>query len=138
MSHSFAQEAEPDDIDMRTREVSETLRCVVCKNQSIADSDAGLAKDLRNLVRERIKAGDTNEEAQAYVVDRYGEFVLLRPTFTWQNFGLWFGPLFVLLLAIAGGIAFILSRKTPATVGPELTPEERAELDSHLGDRNQG
>ncbi|MEP3277378.1 MAG: cytochrome c-type biogenesis protein, partial [Stappiaceae bacterium] len=72
-------------LEQRARDLSVNLRCMVCQNQSIDDSDAPLAKDLRVLVRERLVAGDTNEEVTDYLVSRYGEFVLLKPRFAWHT-----------------------------------------------------
>jgi cytochrome c-type biogenesis protein CcmH len=101
-----ARAVEPDEIlddpklEHRAREISLGLRCLVCQNQSIDDSNAPLAKDLRILVRERLKAGDSDAEVVDYIVARYGEFVLLRPRFDWHTLILWFGPLALLLGAM--------------------------------------
>ena len=85
-------------LEERARHISEGLRCLVCQNQSIDDSDAPLAHDLRVLVRERLVAGDTDDQAREFLVSRYGEFVLLQPTFTAKNLLLWgFAPLVLLL-----------------------------------------
>ena len=91
-------------LEARARALSAELRCMVCQNQSIDDSDADLAHDLRVLVRERIKAGDSDEQVIDYVVSRYGEFVLLKPRFNLRNALLWTAPV---VLLVAGG-AFIL------------------------------
>jgi cytochrome c-type biogenesis protein CcmH len=115
--------------EARARAITKELRCVVCVSESIDDSNADIAKDLRVLVRERIVAGDSDAEVRAFVVDRYGEFVLFRPPFTLRNAALWFsGP----LLLLAGGavaLAFIRrrSRASAPTQAP-LTPEEEARL----------
>ena len=132
LSSSLAQEAGDASIDARELEIAETIRCVVCKNQSIAQSDAELARDLRAILRERLEAGDSNVEARDYIVERYGEFVLLKPTFSWKNFLLWAGPFMVLFLAIFGGIVFIVTRRNIPAGNPSLTPEERSELDAFL------
>ena len=85
-------------LEQRARDLSANLRCMVCQNQSIDDSDAPLAKDLRVLVRERLVAGDTNAEVIDYLVARYGEFVLLKPRFSWNTILLWaVAPLGLLL-----------------------------------------
>jgi cytochrome c-type biogenesis protein CcmH len=99
---------------------------MVCQNQSIDDSNADLARDLRILVRERLVAGDSDQQVVDYVVSRYGEFVLLQPRFTWHNALLWFGPAALLL----AGIGYVLIRASAVSRGaPEkLTPEEEAEL----------
>lgn len=128
---------EPDEIlddpalEARAREVSKELRCVVCQSQSIDDSDAPLAKDLRLLVRERIKSGDTNEEAIAYVAERYGDYVLLKPRFRGETILLWGAPL--LALFAAGGTAFWFLRRGRVQTAPApLSAEEQAALDDLL------
>ncbi len=118
-------------LERRARELSRELRCMVCQNQSIDDSDAPLAHDLRILVRERLKAGDSNQQVINFLVSRYGEFVLLRPRFELQTLILWLAPPGVL---VAGGIALVVMarrRKTaqPATAEPvKLSPEQEARL----------
>ena len=99
------------DLEKRARIVSKGLRCVVCQNQSIDDSDARLARDLRILVRERIIAGDTNNQVIDYVVSRYGDFVLLRPPVKGSTFVLWFGPLVITLIGLIGLILFFRRQK---------------------------
>lgn len=89
-------------LEARAREISKQIRCVVCQNQNIDDSDAPLAADLRVLLRERIVAGDTDDEAVAYLVERYGTYVLLKPPLEGDTLALWLGPLAVLLL---GGVS---------------------------------
>ncbi|MAW87108.1 MAG: cytochrome c-type biogenesis protein CcmH [Phyllobacteriaceae bacterium] len=116
----------------RAREISAGLRCLVCQNQSIDDSDADLARDLRVLVRERISEGDTNEEVIDFVVSRYGEFVLLKPRFTAQTVLLWGAPLLVLLFGGALVIMSMRNRRRPAPAG--LSAEEDAELKKILND----
>jgi cytochrome c-type biogenesis protein CcmH len=125
---------QPDEImadpaeEARAREITRELRCVVCQSESIDESNAEIARDLRLLVRERITEGDTNEEVLDYVVDRYGEYVLFRPPFTWNNALLWFsGPL---LLLLGAGIAFTFIRRraalpAPATSAPLSEAEKR-------------
>lgn len=122
-------------LEARAREISKGLRCLVCQNESIDDSNADLARDLRLLVRERLVAGDSNEQAVQYIVDRYGEFVLLQPRFDAKNAILWLGgPL--LLLAGAGVALRVLSRQkrqVAAKPAPDaLTPEEQRKLDELL------
>ena len=113
----------------RARAITRELRCVVCQSESIDDSNADIARDLRLLVRERIVTGDSDMQVQAFVVDRYGEFVLFRPPFTARNAALWLaGPL---LLLAGGGIAFAFIRRRAAAPAPErrpLSPEEEARL----------
>jgi cytochrome c-type biogenesis protein CcmH len=118
-------------LEERAREISAELRCLVCQNQSIDDSNAPLARDLRILVRERLKAGDSNQEVLDYITARYGDYVLLRPPFRATTWILWLGP-FVLLALVLGLLGFIVvrrRRKTPPAPPPPLTPEERAKLD---------
>src|SRR4029077_16714734 len=113
-------------LEARAREVGSELRCLVCRNQSIDDSDADLAHDLRVLVRERIKGGDSNDQVVAYVRARYGDFVLLRPPFDIATLLLWGGPLLVLLL---GGVAIArFYRSRGENAAPPLSAEERRRL----------
>ena len=122
-------------LEARARELSKELRCLVCQNESIDDSNADLARDLRLLVRERLTAGDTDAQVVDYLVDRYGEFVLLKPRFSMANAMLWLaGPLaFLAGLAIFAGY---LRRRKPRAVAKEapLSAEEQAALDSILKD----
>ena len=123
-------------LEARAREISKEIRCLVCQNESIDDSNAGLARDLRILVRERVVAGDSDAEVRQYLVDRYGEFVLLRPTFGGFNLVIWLaGPV---LLILGGAAALIyLRRRTPEqarSAEAPLTDEERAALDRMLKD----
>jgi cytochrome c-type biogenesis protein CcmH len=114
-------------LEARAREVSAGLRCLVCQNQSIDDSDAPLARDLRLLVRRQIEKGQTNQETVDYVVARYGDFVLLKPRFTANTLLLWLAP----LLLVAAGIylaARIVRRQPEETRTAPLSPEEEKEL----------
>ncbi|MBL0936160.1 MAG: cytochrome c-type biogenesis protein CcmH [Rhizobiaceae bacterium] len=117
-------------LEARARALSGELRCMVCQNQSIDDSDAELARDLRVLVRERIAAGDSDDAVMDYVVSRYGEFVLLRPTFTARNALLWGMP--VILLAVGGGF-LVFSARRRKTVAAGLSDEETRKLNGILG-----
>ncbi|TYO90178.1 cytochrome c-type biogenesis protein [Oceanicella actignis] len=124
-------------LEARARALSKELRCLVCRNENIDDSNADLARDLRILVRERIKAGDSDEEVLRYLVDRYGEFVLLRPRFSLGNAALWLGGPAMLLL---GGIAAWRFVRRAGRGGAEagaaapLTEEERARIARLLED----
>jgi cytochrome c-type biogenesis protein CcmH len=113
-------------LEARARAIGRELRCVVCQNQSIDDSNAELAQDFRRIVRERVQAGESDEEVLQFMVDRYGAFVLLKPPVTAGTVLLWGGPFAVLL--IGGGIvAWTMRRRRE--VGPvELSPEERRRL----------
>ena len=119
-------------LEARARGLSSELRCLVCQNQSIDDSDAELARDLRVLVRERIAVGDTDAEVLDYVVSRYGEFVLLRPRFNLRNALLWGTPL---ILLIGGGMFVflnVLRRKPPPDLA--MTEEEKRAVGDVLGE----
>lgn len=127
-------------LESRARALSKHLRCLVCQNQSIDDSNAGLARDLRVLVRERLTAGDSNEETIDYVVDRYGDFVLLRPPVRPGTYALWYGP--ALLIVVAGlGLVLFFRRRTASAVKtappPPLSQEERARLKALLDEENE-
>ncbi len=134
------QAVEPDEVladpalEARAREISKGLRCLVCQNQSIDDSNAGLARDLRVLVRERLVAGDSDDQVIDYVVDRYGDFVLLSPPVKPTTYLLWFGPLLIILAAIAGLTLFFRRRRASAATPtpPPLSDEERKALESLL------
>jgi cytochrome c-type biogenesis protein CcmH len=94
-------------LESRARELSDKLRCVVCQNQTIDESNAPLARDLRVLVRERLVAGDTDEQAMGYIVNRYGNFVLLKPPLQLNTLLLWLAPLIIAAIAIAAFISFM-------------------------------
>jgi len=126
---------EPDEMlkdpaqEARAREIGRELRCLVCQNQSIDDSAAPLAKDLRVLLRQRIAAGDTDDQAIAFVVDRYGQFVLLKPPFDPATWALWLGAP---ALLIVGAVAIWAQRRRKAAPPQPLTAAERARLDELL------
>lgn len=123
-------------LETRARALSAELRCMVCQNQSIDDSDAPLARDLRILLRERLVAGDSDEEVIAFLVDRYGEFILLRPQFNLKTALLWLAP--AILLVAGAIIAFgVFRRRRPAAVSG-LSGEEEAELQRILSDGKNG
>jgi cytochrome c-type biogenesis protein CcmH len=111
---------EPDEmlsdpaLEVRARALSKELRCMVCQNQSIDDSEAPLARDLRILVRERLQAGDSDRQVIDFLVARYGEFVLLRPRFSWHTALLWFGPATILIVGACG--VLVLARRYRANV----------------------
>jgi len=118
-------------LEARAREISAGLRCLVCQNQSIDDSDASLAKDLRLLVRQQLQKGESNEQVIDYVVARYGEFVLLKPRLHLNTILLWLAP----IVLVIGGILLasrVMRRPQPESPARPLTPEEQAELQSVL------
>jgi cytochrome c-type biogenesis protein CcmH len=125
-------------LEARARELSLDLRCLVCQNQSIDDSNAELARDLRLLVRERLVAGDSDEAVIDYVVSRYGEFVLLTPRFSVQTLLLWGAPLLLLLAGIAVMVINARGRASAVTAsGQGLSEAEKAELAKVLQDRDR-
>jgi cytochrome c-type biogenesis protein CcmH len=120
-------------LEQRARQLSKELRCLVCQNQSIDDSDAELARDLRRIVREQLVAGRSDQEVIAYLTARYGDFVLLKPPIEPATWGLWFGPGVVLLIAAAGLLVYVRGRSgRPDQRPPDLDPEERRRLDALL------
>ena len=122
-------------LEARARAISSELRCMVCQNQSIDDSDAPLARDLRILVRERLKAGDSDNAIRAFLTARYGDFILLKPPLKFETAPLWVGPGLILLL---GGLVIFVRRSRrdkPAAIDAELTANERAELASVLSSK---
>ena len=123
-------------LEMRARNLSQHLRCVVCQNQSIDDSNAPLARDLRVLLRERLNAGDTDEAATDYIVARYGSFVLLKPPVQVNTLLLWFGPGIIFILALLAYWTLIRKRpeKSADDASQTLTAAEREELQSILNE----
>ncbi|KGD85793.1 MULTISPECIES: cytochrome c-type biogenesis protein [Rhizobium/Agrobacterium group] len=118
-------------LEQRARNLSAQLRCMVCQNQSIDDSNAELARDLRVLVRERLSNGDTDSQVIDYVVSRYGEFVLLKPRFSTKTMILWATPILLLLIGAIAIFVFVRTRPSQRTVAA-LTPEEQSKLEEFL------
>lgn len=133
---------EPDEmladpaLEARAREISKELRCLVCQNQSIDESDAQLARDLRLLVRERLETGDSDQAVLDYVVSRYGDFVLLAPPFKAATYALWIGPAVILAIGGVAVAAFYLRRRrTAATDRPApLSEAEQRRLEALLSE----
>lgn len=129
-------------LEQRARDISKRLRCLVCQNQSIDDSDADLARDLRKIVRERLVAGDTDQEVMAFMVERYGDWVLMKPPVKPKTYVLWFGPAAILLIGGLGVALYLRSqRRSPAqgdggdgAGAAPLSDEERARLERLLDD----
>jgi cytochrome c-type biogenesis protein CcmH len=116
----------PDPVlEARARAIHKILRCLVCQNQSIEDSNADLARDLRHIVRERLLEGDSDAEATQYVADRYGDWVLLRPPFKATTYALWIGPFALLAVAAAGIVVFL--RRRLVIAAPEPLDEKEHE-----------
>jgi cytochrome c-type biogenesis protein CcmH len=131
---SAAWAVQPDEVlsdttlEARARALSKELRCMVCQNQSIDDSDAPLARDLRVLVRERLQAGDSDRQVIDFLVARYGEFVLLRPRFSWHTAVLWLGPAAMLL--VGASALLVLARR-------DRTSLNRAKTEGGKGTRRK-
>ena len=137
----FVQQAaavSPDEVlsnpklEARARTIGKELRCLVCQNESIDESEAPLAHDLRVLVRQRLLKGDKDAQVKDYVVARYGTYVLLKPPFDAETYLLWFGP--ILLLAAGGTAAFFFYRRRTAAQPVPLSEEERRRLDALMDD----
>lgn len=124
-------------LEGRARDISLNLRCLVCQNQSIDDSNADLARDLRVIVRQRLVAGDSNEQVIQYIVDRYGDYVLLNPPFKGITYVLWLGP--AALLIVAGGALLIVARRRRGASPAEgLSEDEKRRLARLLDSREEG
>jgi cytochrome c-type biogenesis protein CcmH len=115
-------------LEARARDLSRELRCMVCQNQSIDDSDAPLARDLRILVRERLTAGDSDQQVLDFLTARYGDFVLLKPRFGSQTAILWLTPAVLVLIGVLS-LFFLVRRRRKEEVDAALSPEEQARLD---------
>jgi len=121
-------------LEARARDISKGLRCVVCRNQSIDDSNAGIAHDMRILLRERLSAGDTDQQAIAYFVARYGDFVLLKPPVRPATYLLWAGPFLLLGITVVGFAVYIARRRNTAQPDEPMSEEDRKLVDAILND----
>jgi cytochrome c-type biogenesis protein CcmH len=127
--------AHPDPaVEQRLKDLAEELRCLVCQNQTIADSNATLALDLRNQIRQQIAQGRTDDQIRSYMVERYGDFVLYRPPLKATTVMLWLGPL-ALLLVGAGAFWTVVRKRRPQTTTPGPSPGRRAEIEALLEER---
>lgn len=135
LTPASAQEVQLADpaLEQRARHLSREIRCVVCQSQSVADSDADIARELRVLIREQIAAGQSDDEIRDYLVARYGDFVLFDPPFKAATYALWVGPFAVLVLA-GIGVALYFRRRAqgPSRPTPELTADERSRVERLL------
>jgi cytochrome c-type biogenesis protein CcmH len=140
---AFAHAVTPEEVlpdprlEMRARAISQVLRCVVCQNQSIDDSNAPLAHDLRVLVRERLASGDTDEQTLDFIVARYGNFVLLNPPIQLNTLALWLGPALFVLIAAVGFGQYVRRRSAdrPTQAPMALTTIEQKQIDELLDER---
>jgi len=121
-------------LEARARDIGKELRCLVCRNQSIDDSDADLAHDIRVLVRQRLTAGDTNARVIAYIRSRYGDYVLLKPPFQLDTWLLWGGPALILLAGLWGAGRY-LRRQARMARAPPLSADEQRRLAQILDDK---
>ncbi len=145
LSTSPVWAVEPDEmlkdpvLEQRARDVSKDLRCVICQNQSIDDSDSGIAKKMRLLVRDRITKGDSNQQVKDYLVSRYGDFVLLKPPMKAKTLFLWFGPLLMVVIGLLG-IIFYYRRRSRLSAeqsgAAPLNAQEQERLNALLKEEN--
>ena len=123
-------------LEARARALSKDIRCLVCQNQSIDDSNADLARDLRVLVRERLQKGDSDPEILDFLVKRYGDFVLLKPPVKVSTYLLWYGPIVIFILGVIGLIVFFRNRRVvPARTTADLSADEEKRIAALLDDR---
>ena len=124
-------------LEARARNLSQNIRCLVCQNQSIDDSNASLAKDLRKIVREQLVSGASDNEIYDFLIARYGDFVLLRPPIKVTTYLLWYGPLFIFFAGLLLSVLFLIRRKRIMPEEP-LSPEEQEELSSLINREEEG
>lgn len=141
---SVAGAVEPSEVlkdpalEARARELSKDIRCLVCQNQSIDDSNADLARDLRVLVRERLTAGDSDEQVFDFLVKRYGDFVLLKPPVKGSTYLLWYGPIVIFVLGALGLIVYFRRRRpSPAMQTAALSEDEQRRVEALLKSQNE-
>ncbi len=124
-------------LEARARSISATLRCLVCQNESIDDSNADLAHDIRLLVRQRLLAGDTDAQVRQAIVNRYGQFVLLKPPVEPATYLLWFGPVAMLLVGFVGVTIWLRRRPVAAVDATPLNQDEQRRLDALLSEADR-
>ena len=126
------------ELEARARNLSKDIRCLVCQNQSIDDSNADLARDLRVLVRERLTEGDSDEQILDFLVKRYGDFVLLKPPVKASTYALWYGPIVIFVLGVIGLVVFLRGRRpTAAMQTAALSEDEERRISALLDENNQ-
>ena len=138
-----AQAVEPDEmladpvLEERARVISKDLRCVVCQNQDIDSSNAGVARDLRLLVRERLLEGDSNNQVMAYIQARYGDYVLLKPPFKPSTYALWGTPIALTLIALLFGLNIVMRGRRKSAL-PEVTEAEERQVAKFIDNEKSG
>ena len=126
------------ELEARARTLSKDIRCLVCQNQSIDDSNAGLARDLRVLVRQRLTKGDSDEQIFDFLVNRYGDFVLLKPPVKSSTYALWYGPIVIFILGVIGLIVFLRGRRPlAASQTAALSVDEERRISALFDKNNQ-
>jgi cytochrome c-type biogenesis protein CcmH len=125
-------------LEQRARDLSREIRCVVCQSQSVADSDADIAKEVRAIIREQIGSGKSDQEIRDYLVARYGDFVLFDPPFKASTYALWIGPFAILVFAGIGVAIFFRRRAQSSARVAELNPEERSRVSRLLNEGDGG
>lgn len=133
---AVAPDADPA-LEAKVQRVAQELRCLVCQNQTIADSNAELAQDLRREVRQRLAQGESEDEVRRFMVERYGEFVLYRPPFQATTLALWIGPFVLLVAGLWIARRIIVARRSRVPSAPTLTPDEQARLQALVGKQEQ-
>jgi cytochrome c-type biogenesis protein CcmH len=123
-------------LEARARELSKDIRCLVCQNQSIDDSNADLARDLRVLVRERLTQGESNDQVMDYLVKRYGDFVLLRPPVKASTYLLWYGPIIIFIMGALGLFMFFRRHRTAPVMTAALSEDEQQRIEELLGSKS--
>ncbi len=138
LAPALAQEAQLADpkLEQRARDLSREIRCVVCQSQSVSDSDADIAKEMRALIREQMAAGKSDQEIRDYLVARYGDFVLFDPPFKASTYALWIGPFAILVFAAIGVAIFFRRRAGDPARAAALDPEERSRVARLLNERD--
>ena len=124
-------------LEARARKLSEQLRCLVCQNETIDESDADLARDIRLFLRERLTAGDSDAKAMQSIVDRYGNFVLLKPPLEPVTYLLWFGPVAILVAGCIGAFGFMRRRQAGRPAPADLNADEQHQLDTLLRENDK-
>jgi cytochrome c-type biogenesis protein CcmH len=126
----FAAQVTEDPLDRQMLEIAKDLRCAVCQNQPVSESNAELARDMRKIIREQIQAGKSREEIMKYFVDRYGDYVLMNPPKRGPGEVVWLGPVVMLLVVGVSGFVFLRRRlHTPLPPAPQLSEEDSARVD---------